>query len=356
MKQSGIINRFVDLISRIFGPVIPALTAAGVLKGILALTLALGVLKTSDGTYQILNALADGFFYYLPVFLAYSGAQVFGASPYTGAMIALALLYPELTRLLQEGGVLTFLRIPVISVNYASSILPILLSMALLGKVEPWLKRRIPELISSFCVPLFAGVIVVPATLLVFGPIGAVIGQFLADGYRWVYEISPIAAGVVMGAGIQPMVICGFHWSIFPISLENITNYGFDTLMPILSAGIYSQAGAALAVMVWTKDKKMKTTCLSAAVTALFGTTEPALFGCNIPLKKPFLSAVIGAGIGGGIIGFSGATANAFAFPNLMTIPVFLGEGFGLFLLGDAAALAAAFVLTLFWLRKGSQT
>ncbi|MEG0565671.1 MAG: PTS transporter subunit EIIC [Hungatella sp.] len=355
MKQPNILNRFIDLISRIFGPVIPSLTAAGVLKGLLALAQATGVLKTEYGTYQVLNALADGFFYYLPVFLAYSGATAFGANPYTGAAIALALLYPDLTRIFTEQVPLSFLKLPVVPVTYASSILPILLSMALLGKVEPWLKHRMPELIRVFAVPLCAGLIVFPATLLIFGPIGAVIGAMLANLYQWLYAISPMAAGVVMGAGIQPMVICGFHWSIFPICLENINRFGEDTLMPLLSVGIYAQAGAAFAVMLWAKDKKQKTTSLSAGITALFGTTEPALFGFNIPLKKPFLAALIGAGIGGGVVGFSHATAKAFVFPNIVTLPVFMGEGFGLFVLGNVLALVLAFGLTLLMMRHQTQ-
>ena len=352
MKQSGRLNRFIELIARIFGPVIPVLTAAGVLKGFLVLATATGVLSAEQGTYRILYALADGFFYYLPVFLAFSGAKQFGANPFTGAFVALALLYPELTEVMAEGLPLAFLGIPVISVTYSSSILPVFMAMAFLGKVEPWFEKRLPELIRSFGVPLCAGGVVYLATLLVFGPVGAVIGRFLAGAYQWAYHISPVAAGTVLAGVFQPFVICGFHWSIFPICIENIAAYGEDTLMAIISTGVYSQAGAVFAVMLRSKDVKQRTICLSAGITALFGTTEPAIFGANLPLKKPFLAACIGAAVGGGMIGFGGATAKAFAFPNFVTLPVFMGKGFGLYLAGCAASFVVAGLLTFALLGK----
>lgn len=352
MKQSGRFNRFIELIAGIFGPVIPALTAAGVLKGLLVLATATGILSAEQGTYRILYALADGFFYYLPVFLAFSGAKQFGANPFTGAFVALALLYPELTKIMAENLPLAFVGIPVVPVTYSCSILPVFMAMAFLGKVEPWFEKRLPELIKSFGVPLCAGIVSYLATLLVFGPVGAVIGSLLAGAYQWAYNISPVAAGTVLSGVFQPFVICGFHWSIFPICIENIATYGEDTLMAIISTGVYSQAGAVFAVMLRSKDTKQKTICLSAGITALFGTTEPAIFGANLPLKKPFLAACIGAAVGGGMIGFSGATAKAFAFPNLVTLPVFMGKGFGLYLAGCIVSFVVAGVLTFVLLRK----
>lgn len=351
-KKKGYLTRFIDLISRVFGPVIPVLTAAGVLKGLLALLGVSGILGPEQGTYQILDALASGFFYFLPVFLGFSGAKEFGADPYTGALIALALLYPDLTDIFAGELPLTFLKLPVVSVTYSTSILPIFLGMAFLGKVEPFFRRHLPELIRSFGVPLCSGLVVFPAVLLVFGPAGAVVGRILANIYQHVYEISPGLAGTLLAGGIQPMVICGFHWSIFPISLENINTYGVDTLMPMIAPGIFSQAGAAFAVMVRTKDKAGKTTCLSAGITSLFGTTEPALFGCNLPNRKPFLAACVSSGAGGFLVGVSKVTAKAFAFPGAATLPVFLGEGFGLFMAGNLLAMGLAFLITIIWMKQ----
>lgn len=347
MKQSGRFSRLIDLLSRIFAPILPVLTAAGVLKGLLALAGATGVLTTEHGTYQILFALADGFFYYLPVFLAFSAAREFGANPYTGAFVALALLYPPLTEAMALKLPLTFLQIPVVPVTYYSSILPVFMAMAFLGRTEPFFKKWLPDLISSFAVPLCSGTVVFLAVLLVFGPFGSMIGSGLSEFYRFAYRLSPTIAGFILGGLGQPIVICGFHWSMFPICLDNIALYQEDTLMAIWSGGVYSQAGAVLAVMIRSKSKSRKTICLSAAITALFGTTEPALYGANIPLKKPFLLACVGAAVGGAIIGACGATAKAFAFPSVVTIPVFLGDGFTGYLLACLLAFVIAFILTL---------
>lgn len=352
-RKSGGLNRFIDTISRVFGPVIPVLTAAGVLKGLLALFDVLGILGPEQGTYQILNALASGFFYYLPVFLGFSGAKEFGADPFTGGLIALALLFPDLTAVFTEKLPLSFLKLPVLSVTYSTSILPVFMGMAFLGKVEPFFRRWLPELVRSFGVPLCSALVVFPAILLIFGPMGAVIGQILASAYQMVYRISPGLAGTLLAGGIQPMVICGFHWSIFPISLENVNTWGSDTLMPMIAPGIFSQCGAALAVMVKSKDRNQKTACLSAGITSLFGTTEPALFGCNIPNRKPFLAACVSSAMGGFLVGISGVTAKAFAFPSVATLPVFLGHGFGLFMAGNLLALALAFLITMIWMGKG---
>lgn len=351
MKQTGRLSGFIDLIARVFGPVIPVLTAAGVMKGLLVLATATGMMNAEQSTYQILFAMADGFFYYLPVFLAFSGAKEFGANPYTGGMVALALLYPGLVELMSGGEMMSFLGIPIISVTYSSSILPVFMAMAFLGKIEPWFHRHMPELIKSFGVPMCSGILTYLITLFAFGPLGAIIGKALASAYQWVYALSPVVAGTVLAGLFQPFVICGFHWSVFPICMENIAVYGEDTLMAIISTGIYSQAGAAFAVMLRSKDAKQRALCLSSGITALFGTTEPAIFGSNLPLKIPFFSACAGAAIGGGIIGFSGATAKAFAFPNLVTIPVFLGNGFGLFVFGCVISFVIALVLTMVLLK-----
>lgn len=353
MKQSGVLNRLIGVISDVFSPIIPILTAAGVLKGLLSLVSVMGVLPTDSGTYEILHALADSFFYYLPVFLGFSGAKRFGANPYTGAFLALALLHPDLTARMTETSRLSFLGLPVLSVTYSSGILPVFMAVAFLGKVEGFFRKRLPELIRSFGVPLCSALVVFSVTLLVFGPIGSLVGEQLADFYQWLYAASPAAAGTFLGALAQPMVICGFHWSIFPICIENINLYGRDTLMAILAAGAYAQTGAVFAVMAKTKAANKKSICFSGGISALFGTTEPALFGANIPLKTPFLMGCLAAAVGGGVIGFGGGAATAFVFPSIVTIPVFLGEGFGFYMMGCAVSLVLGFVLTYLFLKQG---
>lgn len=186
-------------------------------------------------------------------------------------------------------------------------------------------------------------------TLFAFGPIGAVIGDVLAAGYEAVYSLSPVVAGLLLGAVIQPMVIFGFHWSFILIGMNNIAVGGTDTVLALMGPAVFAQAGAALAVMFKSRDRAFKSICLSATISALFGITEPAMFGVNLPRKKPMAAVCVGGGVGGAIAGFSGAQAISFAFPSLASLPVFFGDGFVLYLVsclvGFAVALAVTMVL-----------
>lgn len=210
------------------------------------------------------------------------------------------------------------------------------------------MNKILPDLIKGFFTPLTCIVVVGLVTLFVFGPIGNIIGDGLAAAYEFTYEISPMIAGAILGAVIQPMVIFGFHWSFVLVAMNNITVKGSDTILALIGPAVFAQAGAALAVCLKSKDKKFRSLCLSAVVSACFGVTEPAMFGVNLPLKKPMIAVCIGGGVGGAIAGFSGAQAMTFAFPSLITLPVFLGEGFGLFIVSCFAGFLTAFLLTIF--------
>ena len=184
--------------------------------------------------------------------------------------------------------------------------------------------------------------------MFLFGPFGAVVGDILAAGYEFVYGLSPVIAGLLLGAVIQPMVIFGFHWSFILISMNNITVNGRDTVLALIGPAVFAQAGAALAVMFKSKDKTFKSICASAALSAMFGVTEPAMFGVNLPRKKPLTAVCIGGGIGGALAGFSGVQAMSFAFPSIAALPVFYGDGFVLYLISCLLAFAVAFLVTMF--------
>ncbi|KAJ51418.1 phosphotransferase system glucose/maltose/N-acetylglucosamine-specific IIC component [Clostridium tetanomorphum] len=149
-----------------------------------------------------------------------------------------------------------------------------------------------------------------------------------------------------MGFLIQIMVIFGFHWSLVPLAINNIALYGYDTILALMGPAAFAQAGAAFAVYLKTNNRNLKTVSLSATISAIFGVTEPALFGVNLPLKKPMIFVCIGGAIGGGIAGATGASAISFAFPGLATLPVFLGKGFIGFVLACTVGLIISFLLT----------
>lgn len=347
-KKKSVVNIIIDGISGIFLPIVNLLSAAGILKGVLAILTAISVLSADGETYLVLNAMADSLFYFLPVLLAFTSARKFGANSFTAVVIAGVLLYPSLTTILESGKAVHFLGIPLKGVTYHSSVIPMILAVGLLLFVERFFYKILPDMIKGFLTPLLSILIVGFVTLFLFGPIGAVIGDVLAGGYEFVYGLSPIVAGLLLGAVVQPMVIFGFHWSFILIGMNNITVSGHDTVLALMGPAVFAQAGAALAVMVKSKDKAFKSICASASLSAMFGITEPAMFGVNLPKKKPMIAVCVGGGIGGAIAGLSGAQAMSFAFPSLAALPVFFGDGFTLYLISCFTGFAVAFFIALF--------
>ena len=338
-------NKLMDIISGIFTPIINVLMAAAVLKGILMILVSTGVLLETDGIYRILYTLADSFFYYLPVFLAYTMAKKIGTDRFTAILIALTLLHPNITEAFESGNGLDFFGLPVKPVTYASSVIPILLAILLLYFVEKPLDRYLPEAIKGFLKPLISMIIVTPITFLVFGPMGTLISDALAYVYALLYNFSPMLAGICLGFVWQPMVVVGLQWGMVPVIMNNITVYGADTILPMLGPAVFAQAGVAAAVSIMTKDKKLKSIGISSSITAILGTTEPVLFSISIPYKTPMLAACISGAIGGGIVGYFKSKAVSFAFPSLITMVVYMGEGFTAFLVSCILGFIIAFGL-----------
>lgn len=346
-RKKSPINTIIDAISGIFLPIVNLLSAAGILKGILAILTTTAVLSAESGTYLVLNAMADSLFYFLPILLAFTAAQKFGANPFTAVVIAGVLLYPSLTTVLEGGASVHFLGLPIKGVTYHSGVIPMILAAGLLHFVERFLDKVLPGMVKGFLTPLFSIVIVGLVTLFLFGPFGAAVGDVLAAGYEFLYGLSPVIAGLLLGAIMQPMVIFGFHWSFILISMNNITVNGRDTVLALIGPAVFAQAGASLAVMLKSKDKAFRSICVSAALSAMFGVTEPAMFGVNLPRKKPMAAVCIGGGIGGALAGLSGVQAISFAFPSIASFPVFYGEGFALYLVSCMISFAVAFLITM---------
>lgn len=346
LSLKGIVDKVIDLLSSLFLPFINLLVSAGILKGIFVILSLLEVIQVGTPTYEIMYSISEAFFYFIPIFLAFTAAKRFEVEPFTAVAIACVLLYPNLTNLMSGGGAADLFGIPVQLVQYQASIIPILLAIFLQRYVEKAC-HVIPETFRGMLTPPICLLVLVPITLVVFGPIGMIVGNAFAGGYKVIYGASPLVAGFLLGTVQQVMVIFGLHWALFPIVLNNIAVHGFDTLIPLFGGAIFAQGGAALAVALKCKDAKNRSLALSAAATTLLGITEPALFTVNIPLKKPMISACIAGGIGSAIIGGFNVQASAFALPALTTLPVFSNNNFIFFAAGLAVAFILAFVFTL---------
>lgn len=325
-KSENILSKFIDIISSIFTPFLGAMAAAGVLKGFLSLATVLGWLAAESGAYQILFAAADGVFTFLPVMLAFTAAKKFKTNQFLAVAIAMALVYPAITAAAGAGTALDFFGISVIlsPSGYTSSVIPIILAVWVQSKFEPLVKKIIPQFLQMILVPLIILLVMVPLTFLALGPIGTVAGNALGSLFNSIYGFSPIVAGLIMGSFWQVFVMFGMHWGFVPIMFLNIDQFGYDILMPMLLPAVLAQGGAALAVAVRSKDSKLRSLGISSTITALFGITEPTVYGVTLPLKKPFIVACVSGGIGGALIGFAGVKSFASGLVSLLTIPSFI--------------------------------
>lgn len=356
MKDKSLFKTFIDQISGIFIPVINLITAASLIKSVLILLVSFGAMTTENGIYRIFYAVADGFFYFLPFALAVTAAKQWSADPFIAMMIPAGFLYPEILALLENGKSFSFIGLSVPPAVYHSSVIPVLLAVALLHFVERPCDRFLPESIKGFMKPVICVLIVMPLTFLVFGPIGAWIGNGLTRAFFVLYDWNAVVAGAFMGLIIQPMVSVGAHWAIVPVALSNIQTQGFDVIMPLLAGAVYAQAGASFAVgIIERKDKEASRVAFQSGFTSLLGVTEPSLYSVNLPRITPFVCALAGGMAGGALCGGAGAHCISFAFPSLLTCIAFVGPGFGLFMLSMLLGLVVGFLLTMiFWRPKAS--
>lgn len=341
-SQEGVFARAVDVISGIFTPFLGALAASGILKGLLLMLTAMGLMSSHSGAYVVWFAAADSIFYFLPIAIAVTSAKKFGANTFVAIAIAGALVYPTLITLFNEKTALDFFSIPVVLMRYTSSVLPIIASIWVLSLLERFLNKHLHDSIRNFISPLICLMVIVPLTLIVVGPLGTYVSLGLANGYAFIYQLSPVIAGVVAGVGWQILVIFGLHWAFIPIMYNNIAIHGSDTLKPLFAPSNFAQAGAALGVFLKTRNPKIKQIAGPATITGLFGIVEPIIYGISLRYKKPFIWAAIGGGIGGAISGFSGSTAMAPGIPGLASLPIFYGPGFA----GFICAILTAFIFT----------
>ncbi|OTP40073.1 PTS system, beta-glucoside-specific IIA component [Enterococcus sp. DIV0561] len=355
-EKNSLGNRILNTVAAIFTPVVPAIAASGMLKGILAIAVMVAnnfyqVDLKPLNTYIILSAASDALFYFMPVILGYSAAKVFKTNEYIAMVIGATLCYPTIVSLMTEESAVTLFGLHVTKANYVSTVIPIILAIFILAYVQRFLEKVIPEVLKIIMVPTLSLLLMIPATLLLFGPIGI----YLGDGVNWLYyyimNLSPILLGGFIGGIWCVLVIFGAHRGLVPNGINDVARTGRQNLLAFAGAANFSQAGAAFGVFVRTKNKGLKAVAASATVTALFGITEPAIYGANLRLKKPMIYAVASGAAGGALMGWGGSYGTAFANQGLLTIPVYAEAGtkaFICYLLGCGIAFFGAFLLTIF--------
>lgn len=331
------VSLLIDVISGILQPTLGVMAATGIIKGLLALFDFLGLIPAASGTYQVWYAVADGFFYFVPIVLGYTAAKKFKVNEFIGMAIGIALCYPAMVNstagtvlgtvftgtAFEMSYYLTFFGIPVImpASGYTSSVVPIILAVAIAAPLEHWLKKVIPDVIKLFVVPFVTLIVMVPLTYLVIGPIASILCSILSLFFNAIYSIPVVGGligGVLIGAFWQVLVIFGLHWSLVPLAMINYSLLGYDFILSPCFCVSFAQTFVVLAIVLKTKDEKLKKIAIPAFISGIFGVTEPAIYGVTLPKKTPFIYSCIAGAIGG-------------AFTGLMRTRSYSNGGLGLF-------------------------
>jgi PTS system beta-glucosides-specific IIC component len=329
-SSGNIISNIFSAISAIFAPILPALAGSGILRGLLILAVQMGLISEDSGTYSILFVASMSVFYFLPVLLAFTSARRFGASPYISALIGAALIHPDFIGLMGDAGngaTTEFFGIPVVLMNYNSTVVPIILSIWAFSYLYKFLDKRVPETLKLVIIPLVSLGIMIPLTVIVIGPIGVYSGEAVANVVNWLIERSSILTGIVIGGGWSVLVSLGIHWAVNPIMINNVSTYGFDYIVPFTFACNFAVIGTTIGVYFKAKDKKLKGFALTGLITiALSAIIEATLFGLLVKNKKLFLAQIIGGAVGGAYLGLTKVVTNAFVFGSVTTFPAFVTD------------------------------
>lgn len=350
------VAKVIDTITGIFTPILPAITAAGMMKAVLALLTAFNLISTDSQSYQIFNFMADAAFYFLPIFLASSAAKKFKCNAYLAMMLGGILLHPTFISMVnaakETGETLSIFGLPITLASYSSSVLPIILGVWFMSYVEPIADKISPKAIKFFTKPLITAVVSGIVILVVIGPIGYIVSDKIGLGIKTLESYAGWLVPTLLGGLTPLLVMTGTHYGLVPIGINNRMTMGYDTVIyPGMLASNVSQGGAALGVAVKSKNKEIKQLASSAGITAVCGITEPALYGVNLRFKTPLYSSMIGGAVGGLFLGLFRVSNYSGGSPGLLTLPSYIGGetmmNFVYACIGAAISIVVSFIACL---------
>ena len=348
----NLFDRFVDIVSGIFQPVLGVLCAAGILKGLTAVTVVFG-LDQKSGLYLILNTAGDGMFQYLPLFLAITAARHFKLDSFTGLALGCAMVYPTLATSIKSST--NFLGIPVMlpAGGYYQTVVPIILAVWFAAIVQKQMKKIMPDMIKMFAVPLMTLLICVPVSLLAIGPVANGLSAAVGYAFTSVYRFSPVLYGTLLGGFWQVLVMFGLHWGLVPLALIDFAQKGCSTSLVAATAVCFAQTGALAAIMFRSKEVKVKQVGFPALISSVFGITEPAIYGLTLPMRLPFVMTCVAGAVQGAYCGLTDITGytmggmGVFAFPSFANTATHSMKCVLDFGIASLIALVMGFVLTI---------
>ena len=358
-SRANPVQRMIKTLGDIFVPIIPAIVASGFLMGIMeALNFMVnnGFLNidTSGSIYTFAQLFSNTAYTFLPILIAYSGAKVFGANPYLGAVIGMIMIHPNLQNawtVATEGVKATqkvwFGLYSVDMVGYQGHVIPVIIAVWVLAQIEKRLHKIVPAMFDLFVTPLVSVFVTGYLTLSIIGPIFVAVENGLLNGIQWLIALPFGVGSFIMGALYAPTVVAGVHHMYTIIDLGQISKFGVTYWLPLASAVNIAQGGAALAVALKTKDQKIKSMAVPSALSACMGITEPAIFGVNLRFGKPFVMGCIGGAFGALFASVTGLGATGTGVTGIFGILLCLNNPVS-YLLMFVIAFGVAFVLT--WL------
>ncbi|MBM7641922.1 PTS transporter subunit EIIC [Streptococcus loxodontisalivarius] len=354
-KAEGLGQKILATISGIFTPILPIITAAGMIKAVLSLLVVFKVVTATDTNYQILNFIGDAGFYFLPIFLGGTAARQFKSNQYLGMLIGAILLHPTFTTLVtslkESGDSLALFGLPISLVSYSSTVIPVILSVWFMAYVERFADKISPKAVKFFLVPMITTLVTAVIALVVIGPLGSILGDWLAAFFTWLENFGPWVVPTLVGVFSPFLVMTGTHYGLVSLGINNRMTIGYDTIaQPGMLPSNVAQGGAALAIAIKTKDADKKALASSAGITAIFGITEPALYGVTLQNRAALIGSMVAGGIGGFFLGIMGARNFSGGSPGLLTVAAYIGDNtlyyFYVALAGIALSVLIAFVVT----------
>ena len=344
-------DKILKVISGAFSPLIPLMAGSGMIKALLTLFTTIGIMSDSSSTYLILSAAGNACFYFMPVFLGITISKQLNANAFVGGAIGAALLEPNFTGLLSAEGAVNFLGIPVTPIDYQATIFPIFIVILVYAYLDKSLRKVTPKSLQCFLVPMVCLMIMVPFTVILFGPVGTTIGNYVSSFVMWLFSISGTLAGIVLGAVYPFLTMLGLHWGFTPITLQNLDQFGGDIIEGVCVCAVWAQMGIALgSYLKAQKNSKLKSIAGPTFITGFFaGVTEPILYSIVMEYKRLMVVVAISGACGGAIAGTLGVTMDAYVFHNIFSAAVMSYSPIWAYAIAVLTSLVVATILTYTW-------
>lgn len=348
------VSAVIETISGIFAPTLPVLIGCGMFKAIVSLITGLELLSSDNDFVTLLSMIGDLIFYFFPFFLAVSAAKKFRVSEYMALALAAAYMYPTIINgaaAAEETGVagLDFFGVTIPFISYSSTVIPIILSVWVLSLIYKRIDRLVPDFLKILLTSMIVLFIMVPLELIVLGPIGSYAGTYIAQFMDWFYSVGGFVAAALLGGTRSLLTMMGMHYALAPLQIQQIAETGISTLLVSALTANFAQGGSAFGAFLALKDKQMKSVAASAALSAVLGITEPAMYGVNLRYRRPFGIAMISSAIAAAFLSFFHAGAMAYAPPGIFTIITYTADSFVFIILGAALSFGLAAALTFFF-------